>query len=248
MNYRETTNPVLKEGVFRSSIGHGLQGSMTARGTLNRTAFLLVLVIAAAAYSWNFPFANLQAMGSKLTIFLLIGLGLAITTMVKKEWSPYTAPAYSVAEGLVLGTLSRMLNLSFPGIIMQAVALTLGIFAVMLLLYRFQIIRVGEKLSMIIVGATLGVFALYMLSFIFQLITGSGFSFIQSPSVFGIAFSLFVVVLAAMNLLLNFDFVDRVANVGAPKYMEWYAAFGLIVTLVWLYIEVLNLLTKLRQE
>lgn len=221
---------------------------MTARGTLNRTAFLLVLVMAAAAYSWNFPFASLQAMGSKLTIFLLVGLGLAITTMVKKEWSPYTAPAYSVVEGLVLGTFSRILELSFSGIVMQAVALTLGIFAVMLVLYRLQIIRVGEKLTMIIAGATLGVCALYLLSFLFQIFTGSGFSFIQAPSVFGIAFSLFVVVLAAMNLLLNFDFIERVANVGAPKYMEWYGAFGLIVTLVWLYIEVLNLLAKLRQE
>lgn len=248
MNYRDTSNPLLKEGVFRPAFGYGNQGLMTANGTYTRTAFLFLLLLVGAVFSWNFPFATAQAITSKLLIFTFIGLGLAIATIIRKEWAPYTAPVYAVAEGLVLGTFSRLMNYSYPGIAMQAVVLTLGIFGVTLALYRFRIIRVTEKFMMIVSAATLGVLVVYLMSFVMRLITGSGFSFLTSSSSFSIGFSLFVVVLAALNLILNFDFVERAANYGAPKYMEWYGAFGLIVTLVWLYIEVLHLLAKMRQE
>lgn len=247
MNYRDATNPALKAGAFRETVGTA-GGIMTVNGTLNRTAVLLALVIGAAAFAWQFPYANLQALGSKLTVFLIAGLALALVTIFRKEWAPYTAPAYAVAEGLVLGSLSRLFNLSFPGIVIQAVALTFAIFAVMLFLYRTRIIRVTEKFRVAVVAATLGIFVVYLVSLLMQWIGGSGLSFVTQPTTFGIIFSLFVVGIAALNLVLSFDFIEQVARVGAPKYMEWYAAFGLIVTLVWLYIEVLSLLAKMRQN
>lgn len=247
MDFRNSITPTIKEGTFRSSIGTG-EGLMTAKGTYNKTAFLLFLTIAGAAFAWSFPYSSIPALGSKLTLFLIAGLVLALVTIFKKEWAPYTAPAYAVAEGLVLGSLSKLFNLQFPGIVMQAVALTFGIFAVMLALYRFRIIRMNEKLMIAIVAATLGVFVVYLVNLLMMWITGTGLSFVMGSGTGAVVFSLFVVAIASFNLLINFDFIDQMSYMGAPKYMEWYAGFSLIVTLVWLYIEVLNLLAKMRQN
>jgi uncharacterized YccA/Bax inhibitor family protein len=248
MDDRHSSNPAFKEGAFRTIVGSSSGGSMTAAGAYNKTGILLFLAIGAAIFSWTCPFASTQSLGTKMAIFMVVAVILAFVTIFKKEWSPYTAPAYAVAEGLVLGSLSRLFNLMYPGIVMQAVALTFGIFAGMLLLYRFRIIRMTDKLRVGICAATMGVLAVYLISMLLQLITGSGIGFISQPTTFGIIFSLAVVVIATLNLLLDFDFIDQVSYYGAPKYMEWYAAFGLVMTLIWLYIEILHLLAKLRRE
>jgi uncharacterized YccA/Bax inhibitor family protein len=221
---------------------------MTVQGAFHRTALLLALVIGAAIFSWSNPYANSAAIGSKLGIFSLVGFALALATMFRMDWAPYTAPAYAVAEGLVLGCLSRLFNCAYPGIVAQAVALTFAVFAVMLALYRFRIIQVTDRLRTIIVAATAAIAVVYMLSMLLRLFGGSGMGFLQQSTPMGILFSLFVVSIAALNLVINFDFVERVSAYGAPKYMEWYAAFGLILTLVWLYVEILSLLSKLRQS
>ena len=221
---------------------------MTARGTYGRTGILLLLAALAALFSWANPYADFVALGPKLCIFSLVGLGLALVTIFKKEWSPYTAPAYAVAEGLVLGCLSRMLESYYPGIVAMAVALTFSIFAAMGVLYRFRIVRVTDRFRTMVVAAMMGICAVYLLNLVLHLFGGGGLGFVQQATPFGILFSLFVVAIASLNFALNFDFIERVSHYGAPKYMEWYAAFGLLMALVWLYVEVLNLLAKLRQS
>jgi uncharacterized YccA/Bax inhibitor family protein len=248
MSNHHSSNPAFREGAFRTIIGSSSGGAMTAAGTYNRTGFLLALAIGAAAFSWICPFADVQSLGTKMAIFMVAAVILAFVTIFKKEWSPYTAPAYAVAEGLVLGSLSRLFNMVYPGIVMQAVALTFGIFAGMLCLYRFRIIQVTDKLRVGICAATMGVLAVYLISMLMHWITGAGLGFISQATPFGIIFSIAVVIIATMNLLLDFDFIDQVSYYGAPKYMEWYAAFGLVMTLVWLYVEILHLLAKLRRD
>jgi uncharacterized YccA/Bax inhibitor family protein len=248
MNYRETTNPAMREGAFRVLAGSPAYGAMTARGTFARTALLLLLTIGAAVFSWANPYVDPAAVGTKLAIFSLLGFGLAMATIFRADWSPYTAPAYALAEGLVLGTLSRLLNGAYPGIVVQAVALTFAVFAAMLTLYHFRIIKVTDRFRTIIVAATAAICVVYLLSLLLRLFGGTGMGFIHQATPFGIIFSLAVVAIAALNLAVNFDFVERVSRYGAPKFMEWYAAFGLILTLLWLYVEVLNLLAKLRDR
>jgi uncharacterized YccA/Bax inhibitor family protein len=176
------------------------------------------------------------------------GLVLALVTMFKPVWSPYTAPAYAVAEGLVLGSFSRLMELTYPGIVTQAVALTLAISFSMWGLYRFRLIQVTDRFRTVITAATLGIFLVYLVSGLMALFGGSGLGLVHGATPLGIVFSLIVVGVAAFNLMLNFDFINRVSSYGAPKFMEWYAAFGLAVTIVWLYIEILHLLTKLRRD
>lgn len=238
----------MREGAFRTISGSCACGSMTARGAFNRTGILLALVTLAAIFSWSFPCASVAALGSKLAIFAVAGLVLAVVTMVRMDWAPYTAPAYAVAEGLVLGSLSRLFNFAYPGIVVQAVALTFAVFGVMLALYRFRIVQVTDKFRVVVSAATVGIAVVYLVSMLLSFFGGTGLGFVHQPSIFGILFSLFVVTIASLNLMLSFDFIEQVSRYGAPKYMEWYAAFGLVMTLVWLYIEVLNFLAKLRQS
>jgi uncharacterized YccA/Bax inhibitor family protein len=221
---------------------------MTAQGALNRAGILLLLITLAAAFSWSFPYADMAALGTKLAIFSVVALVLALATMFRPDWSPHTAPAYAIAEGLVLGSLSRLVELTYSGIVFQAVALTLAVSFSMWALYRFRLIQVTDRFRTILTAATLGIFLVYLVSGLMTLFGGSGLGLVQGATPMGILFSLIVVAVAALNLLLNFDFIDRVSSFGAPKFMEWYAAFGLAVTLVWLYIEILHLLTKLRRD
>jgi uncharacterized YccA/Bax inhibitor family protein len=248
MRYQETSNPVLKEGVFRALSGSAAEGAMTVRGTWNRVGILFALTVAAALFSWAFPYGDMRGLGSKLALFTAAGFVLALVTLFRRDWAPYTAPAYAVAEGLVMGSLSRLFDLAYPGIVVQAVALTFGIFGSLLLLYRFQILRVTDRLRRAVAAATLGVCLVYLVGMVLHWVGGSGLGFLHQPTPFSILFSLFVIAVAAFNLVINFDFIDQVARLGAPRHMEWYAAFGLIVSLIWLYIEVLNLLAKLRRD
>jgi uncharacterized YccA/Bax inhibitor family protein len=175
------------------------------------------------------------------------GFIVAIITTFKKEWSPVTAPIYALLEGLVLGGISAMLDLRYPGIAMQAVGLTFGTLFVLLVAYRSGLIPVTQKLRMGIVAATGGICLLYLAEMLLGLF-GIQFTSINGNGLIGIGFSLFVVAIAALNLVLDFDFIEQGVKAGAPKYMEWYGAFGIIVTLVWLYLEILRLLSKLNRR
>jgi uncharacterized YccA/Bax inhibitor family protein len=178
---------------------------------------------------------------------VFVGLGLAILTVVKPHLARITAPLYALAEGFFVGSISKVYNGVWDGIVVQAAGATIAVFAVMLGLYTLRVIRVTDRFRKVVIGATLGVFALYFVSMLFSLF-GHTPSFINRPSAFGIIFSVVVAGIAAFNLALDFDIIERGAAAGAPKYMEWYGAFGLLVTVVWLYLEMLRLLSKLRSR
>lgn len=239
-------NPALSLDTFR-----GLPGTrgntMTLSGTVNKTLVMLLLVIAGAFFTWNQ--ALVQTNNSLLPILMIGGaiggLVVAMVTIFKKEWSPVTAPIYAVLEGLFLGGISALLNQAYPGIVIQAVGLTFGVALSLLLVYRSGLIKVTDNFRLGIAAATGGIFLVYLVSFVMSFF-GMRIPFIHESGMIGIGFSLFVVVIAALNLVLDFDFIEHGAASGAPKFMEWYGAFGLMVTLIWLYIEILHLLAKLQ--
>ena len=246
-------NPALNDNTFLD-LGTGTVVSrdgaaMTLNGTVNKTAFLLVLTLVGAMYTWNRYFAG---DGAALMPFvwggLIGGLVLALVTVFKKEWSPVTAPLYAAVEGLALGAISAMFEQRFPGIVMQAVGLTFGTLAALLLAYRSGLVRATENFKLGVFAATGGIMLLYLVNIGMRLFGFEGMGFIHESSWIGIAFSGFVVVIAALNLVLDFDFIEQGVEHGAPKYMEWYAAFGLLVTLIWLYLEILRLLAKLQSR
>jgi uncharacterized YccA/Bax inhibitor family protein len=255
MALMKTSNPALGESTFRelAQAQHGgvidETTSMTLNGTVNKTGILLLCALATAAYTWHSFLQSRDPAGimPSLLIGSIGGFIFALVTIFKKEWSPVTAPIYALLEGLVLGGLSALLDLRYPGIAMQAVALTFGTLFVLLLAYRSGLIRVTQKFRLGIVAATGGIFVFYMIEMLLGFF-GVHFTSINGSGFIGIGFSLIVVAVAALNLVLDFDFIEQGVNAGAPKYMEWYGAFGIIVTLVWLYLEILILLSKLRSR
>ena len=176
------------------------------------------------------------------------GFVVAMVTIFKKTWAPVTAPIYALLEGLVLGGLSAMFEVRYPGIAMEAVGLTFGTLFVMLFLYKSGVIKVTQKFRMGVVAATGGIMVFYLLTWLLSMFHITAFTSVYGSGLIGIGFSLFVVAIAALNLVLDFDFVEQGVAYGAPKYMEWYAAFGIMVTLVWLYLEMLRLLSKVRSR
>jgi uncharacterized YccA/Bax inhibitor family protein len=247
-----TSNPALSGDTFRT--GEATFGeSMTVSGTVNKTGILLICCIATAAWTWNrflnapSPEEAMQSVGPALAIGGIGGFIVAIVTIFKKEWAGITAPVYALLEGLVLGGISAMLELRYHGIAIQAVSLTFGTLLVMLLAYRSGLIKVTDKLRLGIVAATGGIAVFYFLQFILGFF-GVHFTAVNSSSPVGIGFSLIVVVVAALNLVLDFDLIENGARMGAPKYMEWYGAFALMITLIWLYFEILRLLSKFRSR
>ena len=247
-------NPALKESTFldlgSGSVVRRDAGAMTLNGTVNKTAFLLVLTLLGAMFTWGKFFAS----GGTADLMPYVlggaigGLVVALVTIFKKEWSPVTAPLYAVLEGLFIGAVSAMFELRFPGIVMQAAALTFGTLGALLLAYRSGLIRATENFKLGVFAATGGIALLYLVNIGMRLFGFEGMGFIHESSWIGIAFSGFVVVIAALNLVLDFDFIEQGVEHGAPKYMEWYAAFGLLVTLIWLYLEILRLLAKLQSR
>ncbi len=219
---------------------------MTVRGTVNKTALALLLLFITASFVWNQATAG-APVGLWIGVGVVGGLITALITVFKRTWAPITTPAYAALEGLALGGISAMFEASYPGIVSQAVFLTFGTLGALLLAYRSGLIKATENFKLGIVAATGGIFFVYMIGFILSLF-GSGIPLIHSSGTFGILFSVFVVVIAALNLVLDFDFIEEGAEQGAPKYMEWYAAFGLMVTLIWLYLEILRLLAKLQSR
>jgi uncharacterized YccA/Bax inhibitor family protein len=253
----KTSNPALGQNTFsdaaRSQYGGSLVDAaarMTLSGTVNKTGILLLCAIATAAWTWNqfMQTHDLSVAGPAVMVGALGGLVVAMVTVFKKEWSPVTSPIYALLEGLVLGGLSAMFELRYPGIAMEAVGLTFGTLFVMLFLYKSGVIKVTQKFRMGVVAATGGIVIFYFLTWILSMLHISMFSSVFGSGPIGIGFSLLVVAIASLNLVLDFDFVEQGVAYGAPKYMEWYAAFGIMVTLVWLYLEMLRLLSKFRKN
>lgn len=244
----KSSNPALGEKTFQNlQPALAAEGRMTINGTINKTLILLVLALVPAAWVWDkFYKGGAEAVGGWIMIALIAGLVVAMATIFKKTWAPFTAPLYAVIEGVVIGGISAIAEAQFQGIVFQAAALTFGTLLALLVAYRTRVIKVTERFRLGVVAATGGIFVVYLISIVLGFF-GINVPFIHSGGTIGILFSLFVVVIAALNLVLDFDFIERGSAEGAPKYMEWYGAFGLIVTLIWLYIEFLRLLTKLRQ-
>jgi uncharacterized YccA/Bax inhibitor family protein len=248
MALMKTSNPTLNANSFRvEQVSSG--EPMTLTGTVNRTGILLICTVATAAWTWNrfFQSPDSQTVLPFVAIGGIGGFILAIVTVFKKEWSPITAPIYALLEGLVLGGISAVMELRYRGIAVQAVGLTFGTLFVLLLAYHSGIIRVSEKFKLGVIAATGGIAVFYLVQFVLAFF-GIHFAAINGSGLLGIGFSVVVVIVAALNLILDFDFIEGGVAAGAPKYMEWYGAFALIVTLVWLYLEILRLLTKLNSR
>ncbi len=238
-----TANPALNAKTFDVA-REGTQ-VMTVQGTVSRTAMLLALLFASTMLTWN-PAAPEQST-QWILIGAIAGFIVALITIFNKKAAPFTAPLYAVCEGVFLGAISSLFEKQFPGIVFQAILLTFGTLGSLLLAYTSRLIKVTENFKLGIVAATGGIALFYLVSIIL------GFFGVQIPMIYGsgpigIGFSAVVVVIAALNLVLDFDFIEQGAEQGAPRYMEWYAAFGLIVTLVWLYLEILRLLSKLNRR
>lgn len=224
--------------------------SMTIDGTVNKTGILLLLTAASAAWTWHLSMSpeSAASVPPLMLVGVIGGLIFAMVTVFKAAWSPFTAPVYALLEGLLLGGISAVLNVRFPGIAIQAVGLTFGTLFVMLVAYRTHIIPVTQKFKLGIVAATGAIMLFYVAQWILGFF-GMHFGAINGNGTLGIAFSVVVVIVAALNLVLDFDFIETGARSGTtPKYMEWYGAFGLMVTLVWLYLEMLRLLAKTRSR
>ena len=242
-------NPALSDATFRKE-GAAIGKVMTLQGTVNKTGILLALLVICAFYTWNIYFQtrNPAAVMPLALGGAIGGLIFALITIFKKTWAGITAPIYAGLEGLFLGGISAIFEAQYPGIVIQATGLTLGTLASLLLLYKMGIIKPTENFRLMIVSATMGIGILYLISFVMNMFGSTGIGFIHSNGLFGIGFSLFVVAIAALNLVLDFDFIEQGAEQGAPKYMEWFGAFALMVTLIWLYLEMLRLLAKLRSR
>jgi uncharacterized YccA/Bax inhibitor family protein len=257
MPLMKTSNPALGENTFRGGSGGGYgfgaidaSARMTIGGTVNKTGLLLICAFATAAWTWYrfMETRDITQVAPMLTIGAIGGFIVAIVTVFKKEWSPVTAPIYALLEGLVLGGISAMFDLRYPGIAIQAVALTFGTLMALLLAYSSRLIKVTQKFQMGVIAATGGIVLFYFLQMILGFFHVPFLSSVNGSGPLGIVFSVIVVAVAALNLVLDFNFIEQGVNFGAPKYMEWYGAFGIMVTLVWLYLEILRLLSKTRSR
>jgi uncharacterized YccA/Bax inhibitor family protein len=224
---------------------------MTIPGTLQKFGFLFLMVLGSSFYSWK-EFAEGGNVTPMMWTGAIGGLVFAIVLVFKPMWSPFLAPLYALLEGLFIGAISAMYNSAFaelaPNIIINAVGLTFGVAAGMYLLYSFRIIKATEKFKSVIIAATVGIGIFYLLVVVLRAFGMENMPFLHEGSILGIGFSLFVVAIAALNLILDFDMIEKGAEMGAPKYMEWYGAFGLMVTMVWLYLEILRLLSKISSR
>lgn len=239
-------NPALSAETFRGAETFGSTEVMTVSGTVNKTALSLLILFATASWTWGLGVED-PRIGTYTTVGFIGGFIVAMATIFKKTWAPYTTPLYAALEGLALGGVSVVFEASYPGIASQAVFLTFGTLAALLLAYRSGLIAATENFKLGTAAATGGIMMVYLINFVMGFF-GSGIPLIHSNGTFGILFSFGVVAIAALNLVLDFDFIEEGAERGAPLYMEWFAAFGLLVTLVWLYLEILRLLAKLQSR
>ena len=248
-------NPVLNDKTFTRHVDLTGDDRMTLMGTVHKTAFLLILLVAFASITWKMVMtvnAEGQMVAAPGLFGYMIGgaiggLIFALITMFKPTWAPVTAPIYAALEGLFIGALSAFAESKFPGIVLQATGLTFGILFALLGAYRSGLIKATENFKLGVAAATGGIFLVYMASFVLGMF-GVAIPFLHDATPIGIGISVFICIIAALNLVLDFDFIENGADNGAPKYMEWLGAFGLMVTLIWLYIEILHLLMKLRSR
>ena len=234
-------NPALNKNTFKNFTDTSISNQMTIDGTVNKTMLSLLVLFISAYYSWNSFNQSFIMVGS------IGGFITALITIFKKHLSMYTVPIYAVFKGLMLGSLSYIFEANYPGIVNQAIFLTFGIMFALLFAYKTKIIKPTENFKLGIFAATGGIFIVYVINFIMSF-WGGGISVMNpnNSSMFSIGFSIFVVIIASLNLVLDFDFIEEASEAKVPKYMEWYAAFGLLITLIWLYIEILRLLAKLQ--
>lgn len=246
-NMMKSTNPAFRTDAFRGLPRVGGTEAMTLHGAINKTVVLFVLLMITAGWVWTRYTAGGPAAVQPFMIGGLIGgLAFAFATIFKPNWAPVTAPLYAILEGLVVGSISTFYNAQAHGVVIQAVALTFGVMAVMLFLYRARIIKVTEKFRMGLSAAIGGIFLFYLVAWIVQL-CGVDTSMLFGGGTLGIGISIVICAIAALSLVLDFDMMQRASVAGAPKYMEWYTGFALMVTLVWLYMEILRLAGNMRQ-
>jgi uncharacterized YccA/Bax inhibitor family protein len=244
-NFFKSGNPALSAKTFDDL--NASANPMTLSGTINKTAMLLAILTIGAGWVWNLYFVSraIDDVTTYLWVGSLGGFIVALVTIFNKPIAAYTGPLYALLEGFAIGGVSALYEAKHPGIAIQTAGLTFGILAGMLAAYRFKILQVTERLMAGIIAATCGIAFLYLVDIVLMLF-GHPIGLIHDSGPWAIAFSVFVIVIAALNLLMDFDFIAKGVAQGAPKYMEWYSAFGLIVTLVWLYLEILRLLGKRR--
>lgn len=253
-----TSNPALNSKSFGGFVGVDPRtatsrpaetGAMTVQGTVDKTAILLAVTVFAAIWPWKLLFEtrDFNVVVPFVMVGMIGGFVLALVTIFKKSWAPVTALLYAACEGLTLGGISAMFEIRYHGIAFQAMALTFGVLAVMLVAYKTKAIRATEGFKLGVIAATGAIVLVYLLSMVLGMF-GVPMGFLNSSGPLGIGISLLVVGVAALNLVLDFDVVEQGARAGAPKYMEWYGAFGILVTLVWLYLEILRLLAKLNDR
>ena len=257
-----TGNPALNAntfenfGVFRQDTAVAPSGAMTILGTVHKTLFLLALAVGAACFTWSratlmaesAPGAAVGSVAGWVMGGGIVALVAGFVICFKHTWAPMLAPVYAIAEGLLLGGISAGFEAQYPGIVVQAVGCTFGTLLCLLLAYQSGMIRATENFKLGIVAATGGIALLYLVTFLAGLFGFSLFSSLYGSGMVGVGFSVVVVAIAALNLVLDFDFIEQAAERGAPKYLEWYGAFALMVTLVWLYLEILRLLAKLNDR
>lgn len=248
----QSGNPTLSQKIFDRSVNAASSETMTVRGTINKFGFLMIMLLVGAAYTW-YLYQDFNKEGTMVTLMwvgLIGGLILSLVISFKPNLSPYLAPAYAILEGFAIGAISAVLNNVFsekkyPGIVMQAVAITFGVALTVFALYNFGIIKATQKFKAIMMTAIIGIFVFYMIWMILGLFhVQLSFMNWDDASPLGIGINIFVAVIAALSLVLDFDRIEKGAESGAPKYMEWYGGFGLLVTMVWLYIEILKLLSR----
>lgn len=237
-------NPVFNENRIQS-METTSGASMTVSGTIHKSIFLTALAAGTATFAW--PFGASPIGFGLLAGGIIVGLISVLIASWKPTTSPIFAPVYAVSEGAALGVISSIYNAQSGGIVLQAILITFGILFTMLALYEFRIIRVTDTFRSLVIACTMGIALLYVASMVLQLF-GISMPYLHDTGMVGIGISVFIIVIAAMNFLLDFDNIEKGAAAGAPKYAEWLASLGILVTLVWLYLEVLRLLAKLNRR
>ena len=254
MSLFKSGNPTLQENKFTSTVLDSIvlnENAMTVKGTLQKFGFLCLMVIGTSVYSWR----EFSEGGNAMPLIIggaIAGFVIAMVITFKKTWAPYLAPLYALCQGLFLGAISAMYNFAFaetaPNIVINAVGLTFAVAIAMYLLYSFKIIKATQKSKSVIIAATAGIAIFYLITIVLHMFGVQSLPFLHQGTPIGIGFSLLVTAIAALNLILDFDMIEQGSAMGAPKFMEWYGAFGLMVTIVWLYLEILRLLSKLSSR
>ena len=252
------SSPFLSDKAFDGSRVASYDGEMTVSGTVNKTITLFLMMIIPAAFLWlkfdvqggegqeGLSYAFNNHLSGYMWGGLIVGFIASLVMMFKKSWAPYLAPVYAAAEGLFLGAISLVFNAMYDGIVMNAVGITLLIFAAMLLAYRSGLLRATPMFTKVIMFATMGVGLFYLITMVMGMFGVESFYYGSSPLSIGI--SALIAGIAAFNFIMDFDFIEKQSAAGAPKYMEWFAGVALLMTLVWLYLEILRLLSKLQSR